>query len=152
MKPIIKSERLRGEKIGARVVVDIDHDGIELLAIRNGFPWSCQPVDHGLIELLYSVIGEFLGKGEIESHIYKYTDNFLLVNGPYPHQQHPNQQDGLDMYVDLINRNTNEKCCKKLYSNGKGLHFKHSGLPVTYMHDFVDDALYVPHQVIEKIT
>ena len=74
---------------------------------------------------------------------------FGLIGEPTPHQQHPNQRGGLDLYVNVINFETGEHCFKKLYSNTRGLHFKHSGYSPMYLANFVDDATVIPFQVIK---
>ena len=76
----------------------------------------------------------------------KANDNFGLVEGPYPKKQHINQQCGLDEYVTVINLRTGEICCKKLYQNRKGLHFKHAGYPPSYLHEMTQTVSYVQFQ------
>ena len=73
--------------------------------------------------------------------------HFGLVDGPTPHEQHPNQQKGLDLYVRVINFDTGETCFKKLYENKRGLHFKHTGYSSMYLDDFTDRATVIPFQV-----
>lgn len=64
---------------------------------------------------------------KIETHKVKSNGFFGILEGPFEKKQHSNQQNGLDLYIKLINYSTGEQCCKKLYKNTKGLHFKHSG-------------------------
>ncbi|MFT3671284.1 hypothetical protein [Aestuariivirga sp.] len=72
---------------------------------------------------------------------------FGLVGEPVPHKQHSNQQQGLDLYVKVINFDTGESCFKKLYpSKVKGLHFKHSGYSPTYLSDMTAEGCVVPFQ------
>ena len=73
--------------------------------------------------------------------------HFGLVDGPTPHEQHPNQQKGLDLYVRVINFDTGETCFKKLYENKRGLHFKHTGYGSMYLDDFTERATVIPFQV-----
>ncbi len=73
--------------------------------------------------------------------------HFGLVDGPTPHDQHPNQQKGLDLYVRVINFDTGETCFKKLYENKRGLHFKHTGYSPMYLDDFTERATVIPFQV-----
>lgn len=73
---------------------------------------------------------------------------FGLVGEPVDHEQHPNQQAGLDRYVHVINFETGERCFKKLYSNSRGLHFKHTGYSPMYLTDFTQSATVIPFQVI----
>lgn len=74
--------------------------------------------------------------------------HFGLVGEPVDHRQHPNQQEGLDRYVHVINLDTGERCFKKLYSNGRGLHFKHTGYSPMYLDDFHASATVYPFQVV----
>lgn len=81
----------------------------------------------------------------------KYDPNYAhfgLVGEPEEHKQHPNQQNGLDLYVRVINFDTGEQCFKKLYENKSGLHFKHSGYSPMYLKDFTDDCTVIPFQVV----
>ena len=71
---------------------------------------------------------------------------FGLLKGPYDKKQHSNQQNGLDMYVDVINYHTGRECSLKLYNNKHGIHFKMDG--VHYLDEFVDDAIYIPFQIV----
>lgn len=74
--------------------------------------------------------------------------HFGLVSGPVQHSQHQNQQRGLDLYVSVINFDTGEPGFKKLYRNGRGLHFKHTGYSPMYLEDFTGEALVFPFQVV----
>lgn len=78
----------------------------------------------------------------------KTNGQFLLLKEPYKKAQHPNQQAGLDIYVDVIDRSTGNINSVKLYENSKGLHFKKSGSH--YLSSFTGAAVYVPYQVIDK--
>ena len=73
---------------------------------------------------------------------------FGLVGEPQSRKQHPNQQKGLDLYVDVINFDSGEWCFKKLYENKRGLHFKHTGYSPMYLDDFTEKATVIPFQVI----
>lgn len=90
-------------------------------------------------------------KGALRSIPAKYDPAypvFGLVEGPVEHEQHPNQQKGLDLYVTVINFDTGERCFKKLYENKRGLHFKHTGYSPMYLDDFTADATVYPFQVV----
>lgn len=73
---------------------------------------------------------------------------FGLIGEPVHHAQHPNQQGGLDLYVNVVNFDTGEHCFKKLYENTRGLHFKHTGYSPMYLTDFTAVATVVPFQVL----
>lgn len=77
----------------------------------------------------------------------KSNGSFGLLAGPVKHKQHPNQQDGLDLYVKVINFDTGRECFVKLYENSKGLYFKQNG--THYLDDFLEDAIYVPFQILK---
>lgn len=72
---------------------------------------------------------------------------FGLLGIPHEHKQHPNEQAGLDLYVHVVNFNTGERCHKKLYRNGSGLHFKHTGYSPMYLEAFTASAMVCPFQV-----
>lgn len=74
--------------------------------------------------------------------------HFALIEGPYDKKQHINQQCGLDKYVTVINLETGERCCKKLYENTKGLHFKHTGYSPMYLSDFTTPITVYPFQYV----
>lgn len=76
----------------------------------------------------------------------KSNGSFGLILGPFAYKQHPNQQEGLDQYVQVVNFSTGAICTNKLYENSKGLHFKQSG--THYLDSFVDRVIYVPFQII----
>lgn len=76
----------------------------------------------------------------------KSNGQFGLIKGPYEKKQHPNQQGGLDQYVDVINYYSGRVCSVKLYQNTLGLHFKMDG--TQYLDEFTDDAIYVPFQIL----
>lgn len=81
----------------------------------------------------------------------KYNPNypyFGLVGEPVDHPQHPNQQRGLDKYVEVINLQTGEKCFKKLYESGKGLYFKHTGYSNMYLDNFTANGKVYPFQYV----
>lgn len=86
---------------------------------------------------------------DIQNEILLTNGRFLLIT-VVDKLQHPNEQNGLDKYVKVINISTGEICSKKLYINTKGLHFKHTGSPPNYLKDFTQEAVYVPFQVIFK--
>lgn len=74
--------------------------------------------------------------------------HFGLMGPPEPHRQHTNQQNGLDLYVHVFNLDTGEPCFKKLYTNTRGLHFKHTGYSPMYLDDFTEDAKVYPFQLV----
>lgn len=74
--------------------------------------------------------------------------HFGLIGEPTPHPQHPNQQKGLNHYVSVVNLDTGERCFKKLYANGRGLHFKHTGYSPMYLSDFTENAVVFPFQFV----
>lgn len=84
---------------------------------------------------------------EIEKYKLKSNGQFSIVKSPYEKRQHPNQQSGLDMYVDVLNHNTGRIGTVKLYQNSNGLHFKFDG--THYLDEFVYDYMYVPFQMVE---
>lgn len=71
---------------------------------------------------------------------------FSMVKGPYEKEQHPNQQGGLDLYVDVIDEITGNLNQVKLYENKKGLHFKKNG--THYLYEFNINVVVVPFQVL----
>lgn len=73
---------------------------------------------------------------------------FGLIGQPVEHQQHPNQQGGLDLYVNVINFDSGERCFKKLYENSQGLHFKHTGYSPMYLEKFTATGVVIPFQVL----
>ena len=73
--------------------------------------------------------------------------HFGLDGEPFEHDQHPNQQLGLDLYIHVINFDTGERCCKKLYKNTLGLYFKHSGYSPMYLTDFTAVGHVIPFQL-----
>jgi hypothetical protein len=77
--------------------------------------------------------------------------HFGLVGEPVAHRQHQNQQNGLDLYVNVINLDTGEVCFKKLYKNARGLHFKHTGYSSMYLVDFSEDAVVYPFQFVRPL-
>lgn len=79
---------------------------------------------------------------------YKLKSNlqFSIITEPYKKKQHPNQQGGLDLYVDVLNHYSGKECSVKLYENTKGLHFKFDG--THYLTEFTEDVIYIPYQII----
>lgn len=45
---------------------------------------------------------------------------FSIYKEPYNKKQHPNQQNGLDMYIDVVDHYTGYINTVKLYENSKG--------------------------------
>ena len=72
---------------------------------------------------------------------------FSIQKSPYSRKQHPNQQGGLDLYVDVIDECTGNLNQVKLYENKNGLHFKKNG--THYLDEFDTDVEVVPFQVIK---
>lgn len=88
--------------------------------------------------------------GELSQYEVTYDPSyptFGLIGEPHAHKQHQNQQAGLDLYVHVVNFDTGERCHKKLYENGRGLHFKHTGYSPMYLEDFTAGAVVTPFQV-----
>lgn len=66
----------------------------------------------------------------MKSYVVKYNNkypHFGLVGHPVSKKQHSNQQNGLDLYVTVVNFDTGEECFKKLYLGKRGVYFKHTG-------------------------
>lgn len=82
---------------------------------------------------------------EIKQYRLKSNGAFSIVKEPYEKQQHPNQQCGLNLYVDVLDHITGQVNSLKLYQNSRGLHFK-KGSP-QYLSDFEAVAVYVPYQI-----
>ena len=85
----------------------------------------------------------------IESFKLKSNGWFSIVKEPYDKKQHPNQQQGLDRYVDVLNHYTGNINTVKLYENKKGFHFKADG-STHYLLEFVDEIVYVPFQILKN--
>lgn len=77
-------------------------------------------------------------------HRCKSNGNFAMIKAPYAKKQHPNQQGGLDSYVDVLDHHTGHVNSVKLYENKRGLHFKKNG--THYLADFTHEAVYIPYQ------
>ena len=95
----------------------------------------------------------------MESYRIKSNGFFGLIKEPFEHKQHPNQQNGLDLYVEVVNFHSGEHCLKKLYENTKGLHFKHSANSTWnpqkqsgthYITSFDEWVTYIPFQIIKE--
>lgn len=84
---------------------------------------------------------------DIETRKLKSNGWFAILKYPYEKQQHPNQQCGLDLYVDVINHHSGRVNTVKLYENKSGLHFKADGA-THYLSEFEMNVLYVPFQMI----
>ena len=84
---------------------------------------------------------------EYEHFRVKSNGQFGILDKPFDHKQHPNQQGGLDKYIRVINFDSGEECLNKLYENTKGLHFKQRG--THYLSEFTKEAIYIPFQIIE---
>ena len=84
----------------------------------------------------------------IQSSQLKSNGWFAIVKEPYDKKQHPNQQSGLDRYVDVLNQYTGRVNSVKLYENKSGLHFKADG-STHYLSEFTDNVIHVPFQIIE---
>jgi hypothetical protein len=82
---------------------------------------------------------------EITRRKLKSNGEFSIVRDAYDKKQHPNQQGGLDKYIDVLDHSTGNINSVKLYVNTKGLHFKKNG--IHYIEDFVFVSLYVPYQI-----
>lgn len=86
----------------------------------------------------------------VKSYELNANQYFALIDGPFDKKQHQNQQKGLDVYVRVLNMDSGEECVKKLYENKKGLHFKHSGYPPSYLSEMTIGVIYIPYQVIGR--
>lgn len=84
---------------------------------------------------------------DIKYTLVKSNGYFGLIKEPYDKYQHPNQQCGLDLYVDVIDFCTGQINSVKLYINTKGLHFKKDG--THYLDEFTGEVAYVPFQIIK---
>ena len=84
----------------------------------------------------------------MESMKLKSNGYFSIKKAPYNKEQHPNQQGGLDIYIDVIDESKGKGVLNpmKLYENKKGLHFKKNGSH--YLDEFVIDVVVVPFQVL----
>lgn len=85
---------------------------------------------------------------KIEQHKLKSNGWFAIVKEPYDKKQHPNQQSGLDRYVDVLNQYTGRINSVKLYENKSGLHFK-ADSSTHYLFEFTKGIIHVPFQIIE---
>lgn len=83
----------------------------------------------------------------IEQFKLKSNGYFSIVKNIYAKNQHPNQQRGLDKYIDVLDHGTGNVNIVKLYENKKGLHFKKHG--TWYLSEFTKNYLYLPYQVHE---
>ena len=84
---------------------------------------------------------------EIEKYKLRSNGVFSIIRDIYNKNQHPNQQNGLDLYIDVIDHSTGNINSVKLYDNTKGKHFKKQGS--WYLNDFDRFVIYVPFQVQE---
>lgn len=78
--------------------------------------------------------------------IVKSNGNFSIIKDAYEKTQHPNQQAGLNLYVDVLDHSTGQINSVKLYENSKGLFFKKGS--TNYLLDFDKVAVYIPFQVL----
>lgn len=85
----------------------------------------------------------------IKSQTLKSNGLFSIIKEPYDKKQHPNQQAGLDKYVDVLNEYTGNVNSVKLYENRKGFHFKADG-STHYLSEFTENVLHVPFQIIRN--
>ena len=85
----------------------------------------------------------------ITSYELKSNGKFSIVNHSYYKKQHSNQQNGIDMYVDVLDHSTGIVNSVKLYENTKGIHFKKGGNH--YLPEFVLDYIYIPLQIYAKV-
>lgn len=84
---------------------------------------------------------------KVASRVVKSNGKFSITREPHPSKQHQNQQNGLDLYVHVLDHFTGNVNRVKLYENTKGLHFKKNGRH--YLSDFTQDYIYVPFQIIK---
>lgn len=78
---------------------------------------------------------------------FKHNGNIALISEPYAKKQHPNQQCGLDKYIDILDLGTGMVNTVKLYENTKGLHVKKGGSH--YLDEFTDECLISPYTVTD---
>jgi len=83
---------------------------------------------------------------KITQRVLKSNGSFSILEDVYDKAQHPNQQEGLNKYVDVIDHFTGNVNSVKLYENTKGLHFKKDGSH--YLSEFTQEFLYVPFQML----
>jgi len=83
----------------------------------------------------------------VESYSLKSNGWFSILIPPYDKKQHPNQQQGLDKYVDVVNHYTGNVNSVKLYENKTGLYFKADG-GTHYLDYFTQEVIYIPFQII----
>lgn len=82
---------------------------------------------------------------QIQQHRLKSNGSFSIIREPYNKSQHPNQQNGLDLYVDVLDHGTGNINSVKLYDNGNGLFFKKGSS--FYLKHFDKVSVYVPYQI-----
>lgn len=75
----------------------------------------------------------------------KSNGKFALVRDVFHKKQHPNQQAGKDLYVEVLDHSTGVINVLKLYDNRKGLFFKKGKFH--YLHDFNQEIIWIPYQV-----
>ena len=85
---------------------------------------------------------------KIEVQQLKCNASFGLIQEPFSKPQHPNQQEGLDLYVVVVDFTTHEENEVKLYETSKGLYFKKNGKRF-YLADFTSHVAWIPSQLIE---
>lgn len=85
---------------------------------------------------------------EIEQYRLKSNGSFSIIKDVYDKVQHPNQQNGLNKYIDVLDHSTGNVNSVKLYDNGMSgeLHFMKKGRSY-YLKDFTLVSVYVPFQI-----
>lgn len=84
---------------------------------------------------------------KIKQKILKSNGRFSIIKDKYHKYQHPNQQDGLDMYVNVLDHCTGNINSLKLHKNSKGLYFKKAGF--WHLSKFTQEYLHIPYQIIK---
>ena len=98
-------------------------------------------------ERIQELAGVQLNEGKIEQQNLKSNGHFSIIKDRYGKKQHPNQQGGMDEYVDVIDHSTGNINSVKLHENKKGVHFKKQG--TWYIDKFNEEYLYIPFQMIK---
>jgi len=85
----------------------------------------------------------------MEYHWLKSNGKFSIFRDVYSKKQHPNQQNGTDEYVDVVNHSTGNINSLKIYLNAKGeKYFKKNGSHK--IDDFNEVIKYIPFQIIRS--
>jgi hypothetical protein len=83
---------------------------------------------------------------EIKSVKLKSNGVFSITKPTHDRAQHPNQQGGLDKYIEVLDHDTGNINAVKLYETKHGVCFKKKG--TWYLNGFTQDSVYVPFQIM----